>query len=371
MPRGQRDQISFELLRDLLKDIAKWGLLYVPPSTLLVTLFFDRFHDVPSFFQSFLKSMYIGEFVLIFSLMMGYLLSIIESILFETFKKTPPERSDIFHAVRSLIFLVPGLFLAFKSLEYVSPLLNWPYHPPSIGQYKYGIFVGIASIGVWVMYYLFSLKRASELKIQLLEKGQLNSKISALTPQMNPHLLFNALNTVAATIPDNPDAAEKMVVDLAGLYRKTLEATRTDFHSLARELDLIKAYLTIEKARFGDRLNFQTIFDNTNLETMVIPSLILQPIVENAVKHGLSSLEKGGTVFIKIASINGSAHLEVEDTGVGFANSKAQGTGTGLDNCRRRLDLLYDGKAQLHIEQRLPSGTRVRIEIPLNLLVGS
>jgi len=299
---------------------------------------------------------------------MSYFLSVGEVVLFEKLNRTPPERSDIYQTMRSLIFLVPGLFIAFKSLEHLAPLVGWVFSPPSTGQYKFGIFVGIASIGVWMIYSLLSAKRASELKIQLLENDQLNSKISALTAQMNPHLLFNALNTVAATIPENPNAAEKMVIELAGLYRKTLDATRTDFHSLARELDLIKAYLTIEKARFGDRLNFAHQIDDTNLDVVIIPSLILQPIVENAVKHGLSSLEEGGTIVIKVATDHGSLHLEIEDNGVGFRHSKSKGTGTGLENSRSRIQLLYQGKAQFQIQDNVPQGTRVIIDIPLNLL---
>ena len=368
MPKRRRDQLSRDLFQDLLKDIAKWGITFVPPSTLLVTLFFDRYDGWVDFFQSFLKSMYIGEVVLIVSVTMSYLLAVSEVVLFEKLGKSPPERSDIYHTMRSVIFLVPGLFLAFKSLEYLAPLVGWEFDPPTSGQYKYGIFVGFASIGVWMIYNLMSARRVSEQKIQMLEKDQLSSKISALTSQMNPHLLFNALNTVAATIPENPEAAEKMVVELAGLYRKTLEATRTDFHSLARELDLIKAYLTIEKARFGERLNFQNQIDNTDIDATIIPSLILQPLVENAVKHGLASLEKGGMITIKVATKNEALHMEIKDSGVGFSNSKSKGTGTGLENSRSRIELLYEGKAQFKISPNEPQGTRVLIEIPVNLL---
>ena len=368
MPRKRRDHLSRDLFKDLLRDIAKWGITFVPPSTLLVTLFFDRYDGWSDFLNSFLKSMYIGEVVLIVSVTMSYMLAVGEVVLFQKLGKDPPERSDIYHTMRSVIFLVPGLFIAFKSLEYLAPRLGWEFYPPTSGQYKYGIFVGFASIGVWLIYNLMSAKRISEQKIQLLEKDQLNSKISALTSQMNPHLLFNALNTVAATIPENPDAAEKMVVELASLYRKTLEATRTDFHSLARELDLIKAYLTIEKARFGDRLNFQSSIDNTDTEAMIIPSLILQPLVENAVKHGLASLEKGGMIFIKISTKHETLCLEIEDTGVGFNKSHSKGAGTGLENCQSRIDLLYKGKAKLKISPTVPQGTRVLIEIPVNLL---
>jgi signal transduction histidine kinase len=312
--------------------------------------------------------MYIGEVVLIISVTMSYLLAVCEFVLFQRLGKERPERSDIFHMMRSVIFLVPGLFLAFKSLEYVAPVVGWEFYPPTSGQYKFGIVVGFASIGVMLIYSLMSAKRLSEQKIQMLEKDQLNSKISALTSQMNPHLLFNALNTVAATIPENPDAAEKMVVELAGLYRKTLEATRTDFHSLARELDLVKAYLTLEKARFGERLDFQSQIDSTDIDAIIIPSLILQPLVENAVKHGLASLEKGGQIFIKISTTHGTLCLEVEDTGIGFNKSHTQGAGTGLENSRSRIELLYKGKAQLKILPNIPQGTRVLVEIPVNLI---
>lgn len=117
MSRKRRDRLSRDLIKDLLKDIVKWGTTLVPSITLIATLFFDTYDGWADFSQSFLKSLYIGEVVLIVSFTMSYLLSVSEVALFQKLGKEPPERSVIFHSVRLVIFLVPGLFLAFKSLS--------------------------------------------------------------------------------------------------------------------------------------------------------------------------------------------------------------------------------------------------------------
>jgi LytS/YehU family sensor histidine kinase len=199
-----------------------------------------------------------------------------------------------------------------------------------------------------------------------LEKERLQALLTKLKDQMNPHFLFNTLNTVASLIHDDPVKAEKVVLKLSTLFQGLLEASRKGTHSLEKELEFCRDYLEIEQARFGKRLRVE--FEKVrgiDPDKILVPVLLLQPLVENAIKHGLSSRASGGNLWIGAKKKNGHLELWVEDDGVGFGKSPYAGSGTALENCRKRLELGFGRAGQMEIMPREGGGTRVILALPL------
>jgi len=193
------------------------------------------------------------------------------------------------------------------------------------------------------------------------------AQLAALRAQINPHFLFNSLNSIAQLIRADPDRAEACVERLAEMFRYVLRYGEKDFVPLAEELEMARAYLDIERARFGDRLRVETHVDPPSLQHL-IPNLILQPLVENAVRHGLSRKRGGGTVRIDASLADGCLELSVGDDGLGMPDTALERVyehGIGLRNLRDRLARLY-GPAHLpEITSAPGSGTRVRLRLPL------
>ena len=193
------------------------------------------------------------------------------------------------------------------------------------------------------------------------------AQLAALRAQINPHFLFNSLNSIAQLIRADPDRAEACVERLAEMFRYVLRYGEKDFVPLAEELELARAYLDIERARFGDRLRVETHVDPPSLQHL-IPNLILQPLVENAVRHGLSRKRGGGTVRIDASLADGCLELSVGDDGLGMPDTALERVyehGIGLRNLRDRLERLY-GPAHLpQITSAPGSGTRVRLRLPV------
>jgi sensor histidine kinase YesM len=188
------------------------------------------------------------------------------------------------------------------------------------------------------------------------------AQLAALQSQMNPHFLFNALNTVAALVRTNGRAAEATVEHLADVLRRTLDRARAASGTVADEIDYLKAYLAIEQERFGERLHVDWRLDPDAL-SQPLPPLALQPLVENALRHGIASRLEGGTIAIEAARNNGSLELTVSDNGIGFPLRSQEGTGLG--NLRQRLRTLYGEDGRLEIASNA-DGSRVTITLPAN-----
>lgn len=191
------------------------------------------------------------------------------------------------------------------------------------------------------------------------------AQMKALQAQINPHFLFNTLNVLASLIHTNPAKAERVTEELAEIFRYALESTRMEWVKLEDELHFLESYLEIEKARFEERLVFRFDVD-PKAGSLLVPAMILQPLVENAVIHGISPKVEGGEVRVA-ARIEGERLIvTVEDTGAGMRNRSRQGgTGIGLSNVRERLNHLYGDESVLQIEDLVPAGTRVSLALPL------
>jgi signal transduction histidine kinase len=190
------------------------------------------------------------------------------------------------------------------------------------------------------------------------------AQMRALQAQINPHFLFNTLNVLASLIDSDPRKAERVTIELADIFRYALESTRLEWVTLDDELRFLEAYLEIEKARFNERLVYSIQIDG-QLRSMKIPPMILQPLVENAVRHGIGSKLEGGEIRIAAYEKGSGISLTVEDTGIGMNGaSRHRGTGIGLTNVRERLKHVYGDEANLQLESIQPSGTRAVVALP-------
>lgn len=207
-------------------------------------------------------------------------------------------------------------------------------------------------------------RRAAELEARLA-----SAKLQALRMQINPHFLFNTLNSIAALVYINPRAADEMLGDLSGLLRRSLDTMEEQEVPLSQELEFIGAYLNIEQKRFGDRLRVEQNIP-AGLMNALVPALILQPLVENAIRHGIEPRRGPGLVCIEARREGAHLHLIVRDDGRGLpdANSKTPGRrGIGLSNTEARLRELYGGEQRFSVAKAEPQGCRVDIHLPYHL----
>ena len=207
-------------------------------------------------------------------------------------------------------------------------------------------------------------RRARELRESRLRHSLTQAELRALQAQINPHFLFNALNTIADLIGSEPAKAEAMTEKLAEVFRYALACSQTGSISVAEEFEFLRTYLAIEQTRFGERLRVEMAMDRSAAHAR-IPPLLLQPLVENAVKHGLAPKREGGALSIRASSEESKLRLMVEDDGVGWSESSAAaGAGVGLRNVRERLQALYEDRAGLEIDSVAGHGARITITIP-------
>ena len=205
-----------------------------------------------------------------------------------------------------------------------------------------------------------------EMNLERHQQLLLRARMDALSSQINPHFLFNTLNTVSALIRVDQDSARGVVLKLSNILRRLLRKHET-FVPLREELSFIDDYLDIEVARFGrDSLEIVKEIDRDTLETF-IPSMLLQPIVENSLKHGLAPKIDGGRILLRTAQRNGRLQIDIQDNGVGISEEKMPHVyveGIGLSNVRERLRVLYGTDFILDIQSREGQGTVIRIDVP-------
>lgn len=205
-----------------------------------------------------------------------------------------------------------------------------------------------------------------EINEQRLLQLKTKAELEALRAKINPHFLFNALNSIASLIPVDAPAAEKMVERLARLFRSTLETSNRETVALFEELALVREYLEIEKVRLGERLSYTIAVDEELLD-LPVPGLLLQPLVENSVKHGISPRKNGGQIAIQCRRENDCFCLEVHDTGRGFDEAKGA-EGFGLSSVRERLALHYGERYEFYLHHE--NGVRVTMKLPLMARAG-
>jgi two-component system, LytTR family, sensor kinase len=204
-----------------------------------------------------------------------------------------------------------------------------------------------------------------EHRLQEQEKLLMAARLSALANQINPHFLFNTLASIASLVRSQPDTARMVIQRLSALLRRLMRS-QDHFVALREELTSIDEYLDIEVIRFGPQLRVQKEIDPATLDVLV-PSMILQPIIENSIKHGLSRKVGGGRILIRTRRRNGTALIEILDDGLGMTPERLKEAfqgGIGLSNVGERLRVIYGESCQIRLESTLDRGTTVTMEIP-------
>lgn len=298
-----------------------------------------------------------------------------------------PEKEDVWHFGPFLFLSIPqwiwrlvryakgnwamlpllvcaALSVAEMELAHLVPH-NWlfDFHPQNWG---YALLVVLSSVMCVAMAIKIWNNTRMEMNLEQNQQLLLKARMDALTSQINPHFLFNTLNTVSSLIRFDPDMARGVVLKLSNILRRLLRKHET-FVPLREELEFIDDYLDIEVIRFGrDKLQIFKEIDEDALEAFV-PSMLLQPMIENSIKHGLAPRLEGGEIHIRTRRIDGRLLIEIEDNGMGISTERlaeVYGGGIGISNVHERLRLLYGDQFKMDIRSQEGQGTQIHIEIP-------
>jgi sensor histidine kinase YesM len=278
-----------------------------------------------------------------------------------------PSDRPILQAIRVAVALIIGTICGSYLSTFVSGL------SPAVLFERTTLFQLLA-IGVIfgsIITYFFSSREqiiASEAQIQeekikrlTSEKKAAEANLKLLQAQIEPHFLFNTLSNVLNLLDHDVEKGKTMLVDFTRYLRTSLIKIRGQTTSLGQEMEMIQAYLNIFKVRMGDRLKF-AIDLPAHLTDTPFPPMLVQPLVENAIKHGLEPKIEGGEIRVRAAEKNGILRLEVVDTGMGI--TKDYHAGLGLSNVRKRLEALYANRAKFMLEENQPNGVKATIEVP-------
>lgn len=186
------------------------------------------------------------------------------------------------------------------------------------------------------------------------------AELATLQSKINPHFLYNALNAIAGLVHEDPDKAEMMTLKLSKLFRSSINQNQKTMVRIEEEMEIVKTYLEIEKERFGDRISFSIRVDES-LKNALVPRFLIQPLVENALKHGLQNTTAAGELNIVIRQLNG-VEISIADNGVPFP--EALDIGYGLQSTYDKLDLLFPEKYQIHMLNK--PFKHITIQIPLS-----
>jgi two-component system LytT family sensor kinase len=273
-------------------------------------------------------------------------------------------RRSAFHLLFLMVILVAE-FLR-QSLYHFFPKRIFALYPSApnphfinfVALYATTLFAVVLPLKIWN-------NTRNENKLEQQQLLLMQARLEALTSQINPHFLFNTLNSVSALIRTDPHQARLMVLKLSRILRRLLRK-HENFSPLRDELDFIEDYLSIEVARFGEKLRFEKEVDAESLD-MLVPSMLLQPLVENCVKHGLGNKIEGGTIWLRTRRVDGRLHLVVEDDGVGIPEAqlaKLLEKGIGVSNVNERLKVLFGTDYRMWLDSHAGRGTRIEIEVP-------
>lgn len=278
----------------------------------------------------------------------------------------------------SLLFLL--LSVPFSLVHtYLSGLLLlsvpqvW-WNPLTNSEFAVYYFLGgwqtyCAAVGIYQCFRYYSRYLTGQLELGRVEKSLLEWRLNALRLHLEPHFLFNALNAISSEVGADPVLARNMIGDLAALLRGSLDCKDRSEIPLAQELALLEHYISIQRFRFGDRIQIELDIEAEALKAMV-PSMLLQPLVENAIRHGLEGRLSGGKINILARRAAGQLQIRVLDDGVGLPATWRKETSAGLGvrvTCERLAALYPDlGEQALTIQRRPSGGTEVAICVPLN-----
>lgn len=313
-------------------------------------------------------------------LLRWYLWAALAPLIFWQAQRFPLERGRLLLRLPINLLLGLGLTLVYTGLDLVlrqaltsaitaaksgrfdfAFLSSWPQLIYWGVEYHLLVYLAIAAVIHAFLYY--DKFRDRELQATRLEAQLALVRLEVLKTQLHPHFLFNTLNAISALMHRDVDAADKMIVLLADLLRLSLDQDDRHLVPLRSELEFLERYLAIEKIRFRDRLKVEIDIESSCFAGQV-PRLILQPLVENSVRHGIARSSSAGLVAIKARRKGNRLDLSVMDDGPGISETAQRREGVGLGNTRARLSQLYGGDHRFALEKAPTGGLLVRIEIP-------
>jgi len=253
---------------------------------------------------------------------------------------------------------VARLFVAKGGVFCLAQIWGAPHFVTAIAICSSTVFAVMLPLKIWN-----NTRNEKKLEAQQLRLNE--ARLAALTSQINPHFLFNTLNSVSSLIRSNPDQARSVVYKLSSILRRLLRNT-DNLTPLRDELAFIDNYMSIEMVRFGEKLRFIKEIEPDTLDRMV-PSMLLQPIIENSIRHGLSSKVEGGMIRVRTWLADGKLQLMVEDDGVGIPETRLATLfeqDIGVSNVNERLKVLFGQDYRMWIDSKPGEGTRTGIEIP-------
>ncbi len=311
-----------------------------------------------------------------FSLADWYVFALLSIPAGKLARRFPFERRNWGRVV--LVHLIYSVLFSFAFMVLragVSEIQNWMRPGTGLPFARgFALLTKTFQYNIWVYWVILSVCHAfdyyqkfheRELRAAELEKRLTQAKLQALQSQMNPHFLFNTLHTISALMHKDVEAADRMVMKLSDLLRMALDNTDAHEVPLTQELDFLKRYLAIEQTRFRDRLTVELEIAPDTLRAQV-PNLVLQPLVENAIRHGIEKHARPGRIVLRANRRDGVLELQVQDNGDGLPPGGAKREGIGISNTRSRLQQLY-GAAQKFELQNLPAGGLLaRVVIPFH-----
>ncbi len=330
--------------------------------------------------QYYLKAAKLGDGVLWVSAISGaladwFLFAVLSLPAFRLTRLFPLDGSHwrlrvVLHGVAGVVFSLVWILLRTLVVEPILPgrgvgkPINDVLRYVLVATFFFNVLVyWVVVTTAHALVYFRSLEER-ERRLLELENRLTSARLYALQMQLNPHFLFNALNGISTLMYRDVEAADTMLVALAGLLRHTLDQSGNPLVPLAEEMAFIDRYLALEKMRFGERLQIRHQL-GPGTEKVKIPSFLLQPLVENAIKHGLEPTMGPCTILIRTQLLSlGRIRLEVEDTGGELSLDRGVGSGIGTSNCRARLAQIYGECAVFRLESMEGGGTRALLEFP-------
>jgi sensor histidine kinase YesM len=338
--------------------------------------------------QAYINSAYTGRnisFVRTLTLWLscGYVWALLTPFVIKLAGRFPLEKGNLLRGL--LIHSFAGVVFSFTHLAVYVFLRQWllddfskPFSPLQsfqnvlIADFHANLLLYWTVVGLWHGYDYYRRfrereRRAAQLEVEaaVLEKQLAQSQLDALRMQLHPHFLFNTLNSISVLMRDDTQAANRMLLRLSELLRVALKSESKQEIPLREELEFLGSYLEIEQTRFQDRLTVNFDIEKDTLDAYV-PNLILQPIVENAIRHGIAPRAEAGLIQIQARRENGSVELCVKDNGAGLSETEGIESGIGLSNTRKRLEKLYGERYGFEISSPSTGGLQVRLKIPFH-----
>jgi two-component system LytT family sensor kinase len=352
-----------------------WGILLLVYTAIFVLIFgYHYLDDLSRQRPGTFAVRFLEEFTGVFTvfLLLPLVLRVAE---FYLFKVKGWARQVAFHLVAAVGFSFLHTSLMALSRWIIAPLVGLGRYDYGIMRFRYPMELSNDLIGYTVIvlgYYFFErlrIAQAQQLAAAEFEAKLAQAQLENLRLQLQPHFLFNTLNTISSVMYEDVPAADAMVTQLSELLRLTLRTANSHEIPLAQELEITRLYLQIMQKRFESNLRVTYSVDAA-LENSLVPQLILQPLVENSLRHGLKDGGAGIDISIGAERLNGSLILKVADTGAGLGTQGAEAAmnrGVGLANIRGRLEQLYGADQEFAIANRPAGGAEVTLRVPFHL----